>query len=106
MAENSDQIELKWNVLEEDVLYELQAKMPSNLSAWSTVYLDNQPHWPVSFIQNDFLNATAEHLFVFRVRARNQFGWSAFSQPSGVMNVEDILFRAAELKRAGNGRFL
>lgn len=69
-------------------LYQLQYMEISNqsyASNWSTLYEDSQTKWQISGL--------TDGLIQFRVRAKNPFGWSEWSEESIPIDVEKILLQ-------------
>ena len=64
--------------------FELQfLDLSVNDSYWSTIYQDSQSQWPISGLTNGIVQ--------FRVRAKNAFGWSDWSEESTSLDLEKIL---------------
>ena len=76
---------LAWKSNDGSVIgFELQfLDLSVNDSYWSTIYQDSQSQWPISGLTNGIVQ--------FRVRAKNAFGWSDWSQESTSLDLEKIL---------------
>ncbi|XP_059085701.1 proto-oncogene tyrosine-protein kinase ROS-like isoform X2 [Tigriopus californicus] len=99
------QVYLAWNSNHDLVeIYELEAKpyepnktLNGTTLNWSLVYNDADTKWPVSGLAGD--------TFVFRVRARNEFGWSNFSDVTSPIDVALIQASKGHL-RTGFGKIV
>ena len=76
---------LAWKSNDGSVIgFELQfLDLSVNDSYWSTIYQDSQSQWPISGLTNGIVQ--------FRVRAKNAFGWSDWSEESTSLDLEKIL---------------
>jgi len=71
--------------------------VPNPEEGWFSVYRDDQNRWAVSGLPED-------SLYAFRVRAKNAFGWSEFSQTSGPLDLAAaIAQRQSYAKANANG---
>ena len=61
-----------------------QSSNESSGSAWVSVYSDEANHWTVSGLDEKSVHQ-------FRVRARNDFGWSGFSNASLPFKTEQLV---------------
>lgn len=74
--------------------YEPNKTLNGSTSQWSLVYKDAEPKWSISGLTDD--------TFIFRVRARNEFGWSNFSDVTSPIDVALIQVSKGQL-RTGYG---
>ena len=80
---NSGQVVVTWQENDENVeSYELQQKSIEQEESWRTIYMDNLNNYVVTGIENG--------TFSFRVRARNRFGVSSYSDASQAHDIEKI----------------
>ena len=97
---------LEWLAKEQEVeVYQVQAIPADSLNSmanWTDVGETSDTYWPVGFLSEyeDLLNVTR---FVFRVRAKNQFGWSGYSHFSNVIDVSQVHIRTSASRQPMSG---
>ena len=76
---------IKWQFNDTDILnYELQYQDSNSTQNWTTIYENSDNLWHLSTVD-------ARSKVIFRVRARNSFGVSDWSESSASINVEMAL---------------
>lgn len=95
LLEKHASIFITWRSNDSSVqVFELQAKpvqnsQSNNTEKWATIYLDSEDQWPITGMESG--------LFLFRVRAKSPFGWSDWSQESGLIDIAQVKNRKTAL---------
>merc|ERR1712008_317283 len=79
----SGQVIVKWQENNENIeSYELQHRVLDRQEGWTTIYMDSSNEYAITGMENG--------TYSFRVRAKNLFGMSNFSDPSQAHDIEKI----------------